>query len=404
MSRKFRSLVASVESIKTVFEMLLVTEMFSILAEKVESSTLLRKLFVEWLLLSKNDSNNLGILFKLDHTLWKSFRLAFNEILNSCNAIDQESKKLIGKPTIVKYNVYYFLTFFNLALTNCKHYKKIFELFLKEKRESHLSVTNFSVQIFTLIPVAEYCLENTNVLADLFNKMIEILEPGFTPSSGLDFAKLRLFNFQKFSVLTHDALHLTRNVRSKDLNIFNLIGIVDTFMYLLSLLTHMQGHFHKTGDHVVYERDNYDNANYICFEVQQVAQELAKIIVNNCELSSIWSLFEKHIDQKSTLSRLSMITKNDEDREYRLSPPYKSRGSCSFFGSLAWFYSACVREALGSCPQLTVPSKVVKCFAIDSLRRLLFSSEVRSNLWVRNGLIVRQQVNFQYKQYSVNIF
>ncbi len=76
--------------------MVLVTEIVLILSVKVASSMLLRKLFVEWFLSTNNDSNNLGVLFELDHMLWKPVRLGFNEILNSCNAIDQESKKVIG--------------------------------------------------------------------------------------------------------------------------------------------------------------------------------------------------------------------------------------------------------------------------------------------------------------------
>ena len=255
--------------------------------------------------------------------------------------------------------------------------------------------------------MAEYCLENTNILADLFEKMVEILEPGFNPGTGMEIVKLRSFSFQKFTVLTHDALHLTRNVRSQHLNIPNLTNTVSTFIYLLSLLTHMQGHFIKTGDHVKYERDNYDNANYICFEIQQIAQELAKIVVNNCELSLIWSLFEKCIDQKPSLCRLlgGGGFNEDEEEKYRISPLFRSRRRCSFFGSLAWFYSSCVREAIKLGIPMVIPSKVIKCFAIDSLHRLLFSAEVRSNLWVRNGLIIRQQVNINIALLpSINIF
>ena len=79
--------------------MVLVTEIVAILADKVGSSMLLRTLFVEWFLMKNSGvNNNLGDILELDHLLWKAVRLNFNEILNSCNAIDQESKKLIGNP------------------------------------------------------------------------------------------------------------------------------------------------------------------------------------------------------------------------------------------------------------------------------------------------------------------
>lgn len=221
--------------------------------------------------------------------------------------------------------------------------------------------------------------------------MVEILEPGYHNVDGMKFETIRIFNFQKFSVLTHDALHITRNIRDEKSQVRNFPKALDTFIYLLSLLTHMEGHFIKTGDHVTYDRDNYDHANYICFEIQQISQELAKIIVKNCELGIIWSLLEKYIDQSPNYNKIFHIEKPN------LVPLYKSQRFGSFFGSLSWFFSALVKEAIQfkKCVlDLKIPSKIVKCFAIDSLYRIIFAAEVRSGLWVRNGLIVIQQVAY----------
>ena len=85
--------------------MILATECITYLGSKVGASVYFRKLIVDWYLkefkysfelIGGTQTNNLGILFILDHVLWKSVRLCLNEILNLCNAIDQESKKLIG--------------------------------------------------------------------------------------------------------------------------------------------------------------------------------------------------------------------------------------------------------------------------------------------------------------------
>ena len=85
--------------------MILATECITYLGSKVGASVYFRKLIVDWYLkefkysfelIGGTQTNNLGILFILDHLLWKSVRLCLNEILNLCNAIDQESKKLIG--------------------------------------------------------------------------------------------------------------------------------------------------------------------------------------------------------------------------------------------------------------------------------------------------------------------
>ena len=87
--------------------MIAATEIMSFLSERIASSLPLRKFFVDWFLectiLPETEEigaservNNLGLLMEMDHLLWKRVRLGFNDILNSCNAIDQESKKQIG--------------------------------------------------------------------------------------------------------------------------------------------------------------------------------------------------------------------------------------------------------------------------------------------------------------------
>lgn len=77
--------------------MIVATEIITFLSDKISSSYPLRRFFVDWFLESDGIINNLGTLMELDHLLWKRIRLGFNDILNSCNAIDQESKKQVGK-------------------------------------------------------------------------------------------------------------------------------------------------------------------------------------------------------------------------------------------------------------------------------------------------------------------
>lgn len=100
ISRKFKTLTTSAESENMVFDMILCTEIVSFCSKIIPNSSILRKFFVDWFLTDasgrSDGNNNLEMLLSLDHLLWKSVRLGFNEILNSCNAIDQESKKQIG--------------------------------------------------------------------------------------------------------------------------------------------------------------------------------------------------------------------------------------------------------------------------------------------------------------------
>ena len=99
ISRKFKTLTTSIESVELTFKMIVATEIMSFLSERITASLPLRKFFVDWFLQCEEDAgiNNLGVLMTTDHLLWKSVRIGFNGILNSCNAIDQESKKQIGK-------------------------------------------------------------------------------------------------------------------------------------------------------------------------------------------------------------------------------------------------------------------------------------------------------------------
>lgn len=92
--------------------MILATECISLLGSKAGVSMYFRKLIVDWylrefkcpsIILGDTQTNNLGALFILDHLLWKNVRLCLNETLNLCNAIDQKSKKLIGK----KYSIFF---------------------------------------------------------------------------------------------------------------------------------------------------------------------------------------------------------------------------------------------------------------------------------------------------------
>ena len=159
-------------------------------------------------------------------------------------------------------------------------------------------------------------------------------------------------------------------------------------MYLLSLLTHSHGHIFKSGDHVTYDRDNNDSVNYICFELQQITQEFSRILlVNQYDYAAIWALFEKYVDQSPTFLKFL-------DTSAVQSPLYKSKRKASFIGSLSWMFSCFVLESLKhkNILDLKIPSKLVKCFSLDSLSRIIFSAEVRCGLWVRNGMIVAQQV------------
>jgi hypothetical protein len=84
--------------------MVVATECFSYITSKANLSGCFRKYIVDWLLedfpsMSKDEilqTNNLGQILLMDHLLWKNIRTCFNELLNLCNAIDQNSKKLIG--------------------------------------------------------------------------------------------------------------------------------------------------------------------------------------------------------------------------------------------------------------------------------------------------------------------
>lgn len=278
-----------------------------------------------------------------------------------------------------------------LAEIYCNTYDRIFDAYLKEKREPELSVIRFSVQLFTLIPVAEHCVNNTEILSTIFSKLSSILEAGFDQKSGLKFSNIRNFEYNKITCLLHDALQILRNLGDGANSSVMDISVLEPFIYCLFMLSNFDSHVKKTGEHVEYERDNFDAANYICYEMQKISRELVRFAVCSSEVHLIWTLLDKYISQSSTYQ---LYLKEDK----LPSPLYKSKRPLSFFGSLSWFWGTLMLAAYekGCIKQLLPPFKFLKLFAKDSLTRLLFHAEVRSNLWVRNGAIMSLQVRIKF--------
>lgn len=268
----------------------------------------------------------------------------------------------------------------------------MYDFYWKEKREPEQSIIRFSVQLFTLIPVAEHVCQNTEILSTIFGKIVSLLEPKFDAKAGLKFVPLRGFDYNKFAVLIHDALQLLRNLNTDCHESVMDISILDPLIYSLFMLSNMELHVRKTGEHVEFERNNYDSANYICFEMQKIVREVVRFAVSSSEIHLIWTLLDKYTSQSSFYQYLL--------KEEKLTTPiYQSKRSCTFFGSLSWFWGSLIAAAQekGTLKSLSPPLKLLKLFAKDSLLRLIFSAEVRSNLWVRNGSIVLIQDYFYCK-------
>ncbi len=257
---------------------------------------------------------------------------------------------------------------------------------MKERREPELSIVRFSVQLFTLIPVAEHCIKHCHILSSIFSKLVDILEPGCS-DAGLTFSTLRLIDYGKVNHLIHDALQIIRNLGDLMEEYVMDIAFLEPFIYVLSMLTNMDVHVHKTGEHVEFERNNIDSAQYICFEMQKIVTELCRFAVRSEEIHLIWTLLDKYTGQNPAFQLY-------QREEKLLVPLYKSKRALSFFGSLSWFWGILMHAACeaGTIRQLHPPLRLMKLFAKDSLHRLIFSAEVRSNLWVRNGSIMMLQV------------
>ena len=257
---------------------------------------------------------------------------------------------------------------------------------MKENREPELSIVRFSVQLFTLIPVAEHCVKSCQILPSIFSKLVDILEPG-CGDGGLTFSYLRSIDYGKVIHLIHDALQIMRNLSDSMGEYVMDIGFLEPFIYVIFMFTGVDVHVRKSGEHVEFERNNIDSAQYICFEMQKIAVEICRFAVKGEEIHLIWTLLDKYTGQSPTFQLYQR-----EDK--LLVPLYKSKRALSFFGSLSWFWGLLMHTAceLGTMKEIHPPLRLMKLFVKDSLTRLIFSAEVRSNLWVRNGSIMALQV------------
>jgi hypothetical protein len=317
-------------------------------------------------------SNILELWLVCDHALWKGIRKGIHELLNLCNSVDLEYKMRISE-------------------SFCKFYDHIFDCYWREKREPQLSICHFSVQLFTLTPTAIHCSRNTNVLEVIFSKLGCILDSGYKDKVGLRIQAIRSFSYSKFSVLIHDALHLLRNIKDYHTHEIASSANIDGFCYCLYLLTHMESHVRKSDRHVLYDRDNYDEAVYVVCELMKVAQEFAKFVAVIPDLSLIWTKLDQLVMQSDFYKELLGNSAS------LLEPLYMSKRRCSFYGPLTWFWSMLLYElqAVNRLEECQPPSRLVKVFTLDSLFRLIFSAEARCGLWVRNGSVVMQQVKIQ---------
>ena len=315
--------------------------------------------------------NQLELYYLLDHKLWKGIRRNFHELLNMCNSVELDMKK-------------------QLAASFCNLYGTMFEFYWKEKREPQWSICHFSVQLFTLIPVAEHCCRETNILGTIFGRISTILDSGYKDKLGLKVQAIRQFDYTKFSVLLHDGLHLLRNIKDYWLENVASLSNIESFCYCLYLLSHMEKHVRKTDRHVLYDRDNFDQANYICFEIMKIAKEFVKFIVLLPDLSVVWPKIEHFILQSEAYKYVLVQSESDS-----IVPAiFAQKQSCSFFGPFTWFWGMLINESIcqDKFSSMSIPSRLMKTFALDALRRLVFAAEVRANLWIRNGSIILQQV------------
>lgn len=274
-----------------------------------------------------------------------------------------------------------------LATIFCENYKIVFSAYLKERREPELSIVRFSVQLFTLVSVAEHCVQNCQILPTIFSTLVDIFEPAYR-GNGMSFASLRSIDYDKVNHLIHDALQIMRNLGTPMEEHVMDLAVLEPLVYVLFMLTHIDPHVRKTGDHVEFEKDNLDFAQYICFEMQRIVVELCRFAVISGEIHLIWTLLDKFV----TESRTYQLYLRDEKL---MKPLYKTQRAMSYFGSLSWFWGLLLQAACeqGNLKTLHPPLKLAKLFAEDSLARLIFSAEVHSNLWVRNGSILNIQVN-----------
>ncbi|KAM4013622.1 E3 ubiquitin-protein ligase UBR1 isoform 1-T1 [Anomaloglossus baeobatrachus] len=292
---------------------------------------------------------------------------------------------------------------FSIEFVKC--YKKVQKEYMDDERDKHISITAFSVQVFTVPTVARLLIEEQNVIQVLSETLLEVLPEYLNADLKFNFQGYKqdrfcrvyaiLFDFKY--TLTSKPTSWTDKLKEKFLEGFH------SFLCVLSCMQSMEPITRMIGQHVEREAD-WEAAVAMHMQLKHVLRLIQEWCASN---EDVLRATYKHCHHR-VLECIKPVTAEEKTlvqmcgHSYYSYPFKVSRDPVSIHlplsRLLAGLHSQMSKTGLlTSLPELIPPDDFhVEMLIESSLQCLVFTGQVFAEMWKRNGLSIVSQV-FYYK-------
>ncbi len=325
-------------------------------------------------------------LMLADTILWKSARTVVHQFFIAVYFMEHEWKKA-----------------FAVLYSRC--YREVWHKHV-HNMDDMASVTELSVQLFTVLSLSKYLLENENLLQTMVDTLIEYAQIRLNNKQKLAFAKdkrskqelgnaLQIINDIKYCLISApNGLTWTDKLRG---------NFINGFKSFVKFLTYMQGMDevkHQTNQHIEHDPE-WDTAYILLIRLHSPINLLIE-----------WCISDVYVLEQC-VSHLVTCVNNEKTYKYmKIKSPWPNHGEyavidndiniehVSIHSPLSRLLAALCVEASGRTqfPAIGFLSDTIKVneFVEPALSSLVLVSQTNSGLWRRNGDALNNQVHFYF--------
>ncbi|CAF0875440.1 unnamed protein product [Brachionus calyciflorus] len=337
------------------------------------------------------DSNNTNLVEKLmlsDSVYWKSARTILHQFYISTFFMDQYWKK-------------------QFAILYTRNYKLIWKNHVKNP-DDIVSLTDLTVQIFTVLSLSKYLIEKFNIIQTIMDTIVEHCQIN---NGKLSFQRARHRNnseFKRAQFMLFDlkyCLTAVPEIWSDDLR-KNFVNGFKSFIDFIKLMHGMDSLKRLTQQHIEYEPEWETSFNLLI----KLQKSISSLIEWCCSDQKVYEdCFKYLLDKLSKIEGEDPLFKYEYDKikfnqtQYEIIKYQVIRQDVSIHAPLSRILAA-VYSKMGKfnlnyknlCEKfqstMTIPK--VKALIEPSLRALILVAQTNAGFWKRNGFSLLSQVYF----------
>ncbi|XP_053331248.1 E3 ubiquitin-protein ligase UBR1 isoform X2 [Spea bombifrons] len=335
---------------------------------------------------SSNQQCYVSQLILWDAKLHKGVRKVLHDLIFSSFFMEVEYKKLF-------------------AVEFVKHYKQVQKEYMDDDRDRNISVTAFSVQVFTVPTLARLLIEEQNVIKVITETLLEVLPEYLDSDNKFNFQGYSQDRFCRVYATICDLKYILISVPtswSEKLRVKFLEGF-KSFLYVLSCMQGMEAISRMIGQHVEMDSD-WEAAIVMQMQLKNVLMLIQEWCASNEEvlLEAYRECYQSVLRCSSASScqektRINMCGHSYESYPFRVSvDPVSIHLPLSRL--LAGLHAHMSKTGtIARLPHI-IPTEefLVESLIECPLRCLVLVGQVAAEMWRRNGLTIISQV-FYYQ-------